>query len=483
MVQARNVVISGGGPSAYLDAWVALKNGKTVMLVSDRSFESERFQRVSLDPENKEYLLNMLKNDNEFRKLEVPRDDKDIKFLVELMNSSSIAVKDVEDFLKRRLNELNTAEQLVYVEKSRFKKININDRTVTIEPINPEIKSEERQVKFDYVICADGNNHHAVKVLNENLAADQPPITYKEMAKPTHPYHANAYITIERKDHEELEIPAKQVVSEADSQGLISVLTFHPVSKSFADEKKETYKKRIKCFINGEVPKEIYDAIKIRNENLSDDDLRQQQEKQITDYFQNKIQNSFQHRNLNDDAELNIGIKNTGEHNDKLRAQAFDVNPFMANQVGLELNEDEFMVVTGDAARGSNYQLGFGFNNAFDHARRLGDVFKGKKTIAKYNSESECNSILPSFEFTTLLTNFGCFRRFFPSGIESAIEKKHNEFLIRCAPLLADLRKQAVIREAEAKLDLPRRTAEADSVGVRNTHDEYQRLLLMTPSC
>lgn len=477
-----DVVISGGGPSAFLDAWEALKSGKKVLIVSDREFEPKnrkidpkRVQRVSLYPENKEYLLNMLKNaSGELRRF-TSEDKQDIKCVVELMNSVSIAVKDVEDFLKRRLDELNIDKQLTYVSKSQFKNINMEDGVVTIEPTkDSEKKSEEQQVKFDFVVCADGNGHHAVNVLNENFA-DQPHITYKAMSKPKHLYHANTYITVERKDGAKLELPARQVV--ANSIGLTWILTFHPVAKSYAEGK------RIKCFFNGEVPKDIHDAIKIRNKNLENEDTRQEQEQKVITHIQDIIQNYFQQANLNNGAELVVKLKNTGNDKDKLKLQAFEVNPFLANRVGSKMNEKE-VGVTGDSARGANYQLGFGLNNAFDHARRLGEVFRRKKTIAQYNSESECNStFLPSFEFTTMLTNIGCFRRFLGPGIESAIENKHNEFLRRCAGLMTQLRQQNVVREEEEKLNLPGTNARRDLVGPhdeKNSFDEYQRLLLMS---
>src|SRR5437879_609674 len=144
-----DVVISGGGPSARLDAWEALKSGKTVLIVSDREFITkeqkqkqklnpkdpmfflQRVQRVSLYHENKEYLLNILKNAS--GQLTPLEDEDDIKFVVELINSVSIAVKDVEDFLKRRLDELNKGKQLTYVSKSKFKNINFANGIVTIK--------------------------------------------------------------------------------------------------------------------------------------------------------------------------------------------------------------------------------------------------------------------------------------------------------------------------------------------------------------
>jgi hypothetical protein len=306
-----------------------------------------------------------------------------------------------------------------------------------------------------------------------NAGFEKPLISYSPMAKPAHPYHGNAYITIKRMDEGQLEIPAKQVI--ASSIGFTSILTFHPISGSFAD------RKCIKCFFNGEVPPEIFESSNRRKENLNNEERREAEEKIVTGHILTIVQNYFKQANLNKGAVLEINLVESslkyGMDKDKLKVQAFTVEPHLASRAGIEIGENKF-VLTGDSAVGSNYQFGYGLNNAFKHARKLGEVFRRHKTIMQYNSAFECSSIFPPpFSLSTRITNFCCFKPLLGPGIDAAIEESYNQFIRQNAALIIELGNQEAIQEMEERMKLPLKTVNIGRLALCKEKEEDQRNL------
>lgn len=436
-----DVVISGGGPAALAEAWEALQSGKSVLIVSDRKMEFTRVQRVSLYPENRRYFLDMLKDEKGgVRELNSSSDKEDIKVVLELINSSTVAVKDIERFLKRRLDELKKY-RLTYVEISQVSAINTKQGILNIESL--EEKPKEQQFQFDYLVCADGNAHHAVNVLNQGLI--KPLITYTPMAKPTHLFHASAYVTIERADEKKLELPNEQVV--ANSVGSTWILALDTHSKSYTT-------KKVKCFFGGEVPRSIFDSIKSRNLNLHDHSAKDHEERAMK-HIQRTVQPFLQNINLNKGVDLKVQLvkpsKKYGDKKDKLKLQAFKTEPYLASQAAIEI-DGKIVMLSGDALGGANYQLGFGINNSFKHARRAGEVFRGKKTIAQY--DKECRSISSSFDLATKLTNWCCFKPVLGWGIQRAVDSYRTEFLKQHQSLINQFKAQGAIEEAEQQMHL-----------------------------
>jgi hypothetical protein len=437
------VVISGGGPAAFAIAREALNSGMSVVMISDRPMKFLRYQGVSVNPENRRYLLDMLRDKHgEFREFKFPNDKKDIKFLIELISirGGGLSIRAIERFLKRRVDELK--KDITYIEESQIKDIDTKLGTIKVESVKEKSKEQlkEQEFKFEYLVCADGSNNHAVKVLNEKRK--EPLITHTTpLARPSHPHHIGAFVTIGRTDGEKLELPETQVV--ANSRGYTFILAPNIFSNPY----------NVTCSFSGEAPRDICASIKHRNLHLNDSSAKEDEE-YVMKFLQRTIQPVLQNLNLNNGVDLKVKLveskkKHHDAKEDKLKLQAFKVEPYLANHAAIKIDGKTVMLSGDVVTLGSNYQFGTGINFAFDHARRAGEVFRERKTVDQY--DQECKAVSSSSEFLTKLTNFRCFRPILAWGIERTIFKNRREFLEKSGLLVNQLRKQPAIHEAEAK--------------------------------
>src|SRR5438094_7678828 len=102
-----DVMISGAGPVGLACAYEALKQNKKVAVITDREMTFSRVQRIFLDENSRYYLMNM------FPKTDIDQFDRDdFKFFKELTQSTTIAVKDIEKFLYKKITELSKHNNL-----------------------------------------------------------------------------------------------------------------------------------------------------------------------------------------------------------------------------------------------------------------------------------------------------------------------------------------------------------------------------------
>lgn len=427
-----DVVISGGGPAALASAWEAIQNKKSVLMVMDRKMEFMRVQRVSLFSANKQYLLNMLKIDGRMREFITPTDNEDIKFIIELIQSATLAVKDIERFLKRRLLEF---KKITYLEKSEIASVYMNKGIITV--VSKEEKQQEKQIQFDYLIGADGIKHHAADIVNR----EEKRIIYSPIAQPAHPFHASVNVSLERKDTKPLQLPEQQFLITTHTSGWRLALDIlcsplYPAWGLIFDKSSKSFDgKKVKCMFGGEIPEELFESIVKYNKST----LNQAEKKDVEDKVMTHINNTIKIR-LNQAAELKLGmIKRSEKHGakkDTLKLQAFKTEFVRANVAALEIDKRKFILV-GDAYTSPNYQLGNGMNHAFKHARKLGDVFMGTKSLDQYNNE--CKSLSVDIESKTNYENSRFLRWLAGPIAESTIEKDRKEFLKRHEVLLKHL--------------------------------------------
>jgi len=436
-----DVVTSGEGPFGLASAWEAAQSGKSVLMVANRKMEYVRVQRVFLQPENREYLLSML--GGKLNELKSPEDDKDIKFLKELIEGTTIAIKDIERFIKRRLDELKKdGRNITYLEESQISKIKMKKGVLNTKPHDEA--GQERQFEFDYVIGADGASHPSANVFNKNAKKNNL-VTYCPISQPKHPFHASVNVTIERKDGNKLELPEKQFISDSTSTGW--AISFDTLSKSFDG-------KKVKSTFGGEIPEELFNLINDYNKKDISKTAKKRTIKKITEHIKGLIQSYFKKAGINDDAELIVTLVKPsakyGRKKDKMKLQTFMTNFSRANVAAVEI-EGRVFIVGADAYRTPNYQFGHGINHAFEHSRKVGQIFRGQKTIAQHNSE--CKFLSRVIEFGTKLTNYYPFRNFLGWGAETAAERKRKDFLKKHETLLDKLKKLTTKAEEEQMQD------------------------------
>src|SRR5438046_10751776 len=100
-----DVLISGNGPAALAVAFKAIKCCKSVLMVSDKKDEYLRVQRVYVDHYNRMRLLALSNADSILN-------EEDEKIIHSLIHNMTLQIKDIERYMKRRLNESNNKTNL-----------------------------------------------------------------------------------------------------------------------------------------------------------------------------------------------------------------------------------------------------------------------------------------------------------------------------------------------------------------------------------
>ncbi len=363
-----DVLISGNGPGALATAWEAMRQGKSILMVANREDDYVRVQRVFLDRTTREYLIGMLTADSIIDQVEE-------KFLHELTHKVTIAIKDIERYIKRRLDELNEKNGLInFIYNAMIDSIDSGNGIATIG---------ETQIKYRFLIGADGVSHHAANLFNQSTESNK--IIYESIASPAHPYHGSFYVLIEREDGDALKLPEeghqigiKTVVHEMQSADYLCYLSLDMMSFSKSDEKS------VKCNFVSELPEALYQLIRSHDEKSETEAL----------IFAKKIIEAFfeEHKIENDELKISIVKKSTkhGSQKDNIKLVAFETELVQANTAAIREGETVFLLV-GDAFRKPNYQLGHGVNDALLHARSTEDIFKREEidSIDRANMDVE----------------------------------------------------------------------------------------------
>lgn len=417
-----DVVVSGEGPFGLLCAHSAAKSNKSVLLIAHRGTNYEdygRVQRVFIWPFNRDSLLGML--GDKLDPLKLPEDNLDRKFLTEL-GTTTIAIKDIERFIKRRLDELKkNGNRITILEQSEITSINLKAGTLKTKTQSHEKKEEERSFEFDCCVDAGGSGHPATKVLNK--CSEKPLVLFRPVTSPKHPFHALISVTIKRKDGKPLELPEnKQFI--ADSTSRFWGMSLETTSKSFDG-------KKVKAIWGGEVPEKIYQLISDYNRAHQPKTDQEHVQKEAADIVKQHVQAYFKRAQLNLDAELEVefmkpchpkykGLK------DRMRLQSFTTDLHKANVAVVKIG-DKIFVLGGNAYGDPDYQLGNGLNFAIIHANRFKRIINGTLSTGRYNLE--CNLLSKGIEYATWITNFNSIRHLFGWGAENFVTLQQNMFV------------------------------------------------------
>lgn len=383
------VVISGMGPTAMATAWTAAQAGKSVVMISDRKKdEFSRPQRVSLNLESRRFLLDMLSRENVRSAT-----DEDIKFAEALGSEdlskvqTTFAISEVEQFLKRRLDAIRPPVTCHY--ESTLAKIDMKEGKASIRSLS-DAKAPETTFGFTYLVGADGAKHHAADILNQSRkekGAKDDAITFKAASgAPEHQYHGSIYATIERKDSN-LKLPEKRFLSNTkdskDDPALMWAVSFNPARQDA---------KSVECNFGCELPKNLSDRIQHYN-NLTDVKQKAAEgpalKKDVEEFLQAMVNEHPELRKLNE-GKLTVSLAGVKEGKEsKLKLQTFTVTNLQANTARVRREDkergDTYFLLSGDAYRTPNYQLGHGLNDGLQHAQWLGQVFNRSLSTSTYD--------------------------------------------------------------------------------------------------
>jgi hypothetical protein len=413
------VVISGMGPGGLASAFEVAKQGRQVLLLSDRTDNFLRMQRVFLNLESRDYLLQMLFENQSPMLNSLSELDK--SFLEELHTSTTLGLKDIERFIKRRLDALpgNLVQYRYETVLSSLEMETGNFSCEALKPATSKGASENEPLTFDFFIGADGPNHHAANILNKNKQT--PLLTYHAQASPKQLNHGSFYVLLEREDGERLVLPKKPLsgllVEQEEGEEMIGVLSFDLTSYI------KNKGKKVKCCFTGELPTPLMDFF----QETSD---QKEKAEVAMGYLRSILTFHFLKEKI-EPYKLKVSLvppsKKHGLAKDKLKFTLFHTTLMEANQAALKINKQHFILV-GDAYRGSNYQLGYGVNDALQHAQLVGLLVSKEITAADYTKKCQAFSEESTVK-TNLLNSLSSHKRAgLIKELEDQAEKSCQEF-------------------------------------------------------
>lgn len=345
-----DVVVSGGGPSGMATALEAMNAGLKVAIISDRADKFTRVQPVGLTERDAEYLLDMLPKDKALNA-------EDQKFKDTLENTPYIQIKEIEKFLKRRLDE--HSNNPVYYFNNELAQVDMSKGLAKLK--NDDI------VSFNRLVGADGVKRHALKLVNPQL---EQRIKFSQQ-KTISDAHSSAYLVL-KGENVKAEVQAAIAKNNNDEritfyyEGYHASLLFLRANLNSEDP--------IKCSVTTELPKNIQDLDKSAQPDAA------------RDYIEKLVRSRFP------DVELDIQLvgnsKKYGEVKNKQKHTLYS-SPVLeqAQQAGVSVNNKDFFLV-GDAFRTPHNMTGLGMLVGFEQARELGKIFKGEAKVQDFNKAS-----------------------------------------------------------------------------------------------
>jgi len=188
-----DLLISGAGPTGLYTALLSILEGLSVVLVNDRVITGRetpvllgnftRPQGVFIDETHKHKFIEMC------LKLKRPFSLADKKFFQALLGNATIAIRQVQSFLLRRLEEAAKDRRclLTILSPYEIKSIDMYTGKVIVEASKYASKALSKALPKVEVTCtrmlgSDGVQHHAATVFNEDKRC--PPFTYSSVVGP-----------------------------------------------------------------------------------------------------------------------------------------------------------------------------------------------------------------------------------------------------------------------------------------------------------
>lgn len=367
--EALDVLVSGAGPTGLAVAYEAVKAGLTVGIVSNRSDDFVRVQRVTLTGENRRYLVNMISKD------ETPS-DRDLKFLHTIKTVEFIAIKDIESFLKARLDHLKEQHNLIlYYFDKIITKVNLENGVATIETVDTNEIHKKEFIGFNRLVGADGVGRHALSLVNDQLAK---PISFVKTPTDLPTFHASAYVSLQGAGIHDIvadkiaQIWGESKPGEKKHENLLFYYEGHQVNLIFTPGNQA-----VKCNIVLELPPEIAQITEVKQRNAA-----------IKQYISDVIKFKFPDSSFS--IETVTESKKHGPKKDNTKYTFFstvDIEQATLASAPASVGYRSFYLV-GDAYRTPHYRTAKGLSNGLAQARGLGEVFNDKINNDQYNELS-----------------------------------------------------------------------------------------------
>ncbi len=357
--QTVDVLISGAGPTGLAVAWEAVRAGLTVSIVSNRSADFGRVQRIALIEGDRGYLLGMIDKDETLN-------EKDRKIKHTLKTSDFIAIKDIEFFLKRRLDHaIKQGALILYHFNKIITQADLQTGVATIKKVGETESDRKESVSFNYLVGADGVGRHALSLVNDQL---ETPIHFEKETVGLPVSHASAYVTLQG---EGMHDAVLDKIIKGGSERIGFFREGYQVNFVFAPGYLDK-DKAIKCNIVIELPPEI---TRIEDKKERSAAIRQY----MTDLVKYKFPD------INFTIEAVAESKKHGPQKDNTKSTFFNTADIdQANSASAIVGRREFYLA-GDAYRKPHYATGRGLGDGFDQARGLGRVFNSEINHEEYN--------------------------------------------------------------------------------------------------
>lgn len=339
-----DVIISGSGPAGLATAYEFTQLGYSVLII-DSHEEFIRPQLVFLASTSKDYLKKMVAAS--------PTHAQDALFINKMKvtskyyNSEHYNIKDIERFIKRRLEDKKDCH---FLTRATISKIDMKKGVVEVESKSKPTQS----FQFTHLIGADGAKHPTADKLKEK----DYDTGYHPIPSHKRKYHLTAYFTIKSR-----------------SDKLISHLTDIAVNAKAIDRDNYAYfytekssheksnGKKMKACLTMTLPEDVYKKWKkdLKNSKLSEDT-----DKKMKLEVKRIIQKFYY-------PECDVEFTKSRKYKkakDKLKIQLFKAKLFEANKAAILVN-DHIYARVGDALRSPDFYLGHGVRLGFEEAEAL----------------------------------------------------------------------------------------------------------------
>ncbi len=366
-----DLAVVGLGPAGLAAALRAAESGKRVIAFTDRSHYT-RQQRCMLKRPN--YIYDLIDRDKLHLKDKAAQDltddeRADIKFYTRLESEKSVQIKDIENYLFRKLR--HTHVTIIHTDHlNKISKLGSGFGCNYIELCGPP----PQKYHCYHILAADGAKHLLADQVNLDLNKN---ISYTTRPfKPKHQYHATVQLELLKSDSLDTQPnPSTDVnstyLSEEDRverQARLQQWTSDtmPSFYIFCNDSKTKF-----CF-TGEIPKAIFDE--------PDTALRKNKLKEWASTFISKRYGMPINKLIFKDYTGRSSDKHKQAKHEKkamLQVSAFQIEGFrVCDQPLIDLNSGVFSSV-GDARRSSYYLLTHGIQDGVALAVEFVDAVRG----------------------------------------------------------------------------------------------------------
>ncbi|CEK11540.1 FAD-dependent oxidoreductase [Legionella hackeliae] len=327
---AADVAIVGLGPGGLAAALETAKQGKTVLVFTNRE-QYIRGQRLILSHDTQQFLVRYYD----------PHDPQDVKLWTKYTSEKTVQSKDIEKYLYRKLTKLSN----VTIIKA------LPGGDLTIQQISKGIEGHAdciilkngEKYYFRHLLGADGAKHSTADMVANCIGQ---PIQYKlTPTQERHPFHA--VVQLQLKPGEKVKgKTTTDIIHEMQTLGLQGWKNaYHPKYYIFPNAA------HTKFYFAGEIPQQIFDA------------PESEQKKQLKQWASVFLKANYGI----EEEQLEYRQSKKTPSKDKLQNTVFAMATYVCETPLLDLSNGVFAQI-GDARRLPNYNFAHGVNDSIKGA-------------------------------------------------------------------------------------------------------------------